>query len=202
MPADRTQRVVRHAQTTRRESRPFSVQQLAVSSQIASQASGNDFLATSPPQEHQLTKKDKQQLRHDAFMRRLGPTSMPYSKSHMKRLKRKAKGKLSTDLKSMGEAIAAVEAQDDPSHSLAQADQMVHGPRDPNILPPKQPRGQIGESKHGSLTINQRKRALQLENLRHKLVLADSDFSSNPFQTIRTHAQNTLVKQKTSHKLG
>jgi ribosome biogenesis protein SLX9 len=85
---------------------------------------------------------------------------MPYSKSHMKRLRRKAKGELSTDLTSMGEAIAAVEAQDDPSHSVAQPDQKPDGPHDPNIPPPKRPRGQIGESKHGSLTTNQRKRAL------------------------------------------
>ena len=33
----------------------------------------------------------------------------------------------------------------------------------------------------------------ELERLRHPLILANPDFTSNPFQTIRTHAQNTLI---------
>ena len=35
----------------------------------------------------------------------------------------------------------------------------------------------------------------ELERLRHPLILQNPEFSANPFQTIRIHAQNTLLKQ-------
>lgn len=35
----------------------------------------------------------------------------------------------------------------------------------------------------------------ELEKLRQPLILSNPQYSSNPFQTIRTHAQNTLVKR-------
>lgn len=34
----------------------------------------------------------------------------------------------------------------------------------------------------------------KIERLRHPLILSNPQFGSNPFQTIRTHAQNTLIK--------
>ena len=34
------------------------------------------------------------------------------------------------------------------------------------------------------------------ERRRIPMILANSEFSSNPFQTIRKHAQNTLVKHQ------
>lgn len=35
----------------------------------------------------------------------------------------------------------------------------------------------------------------ELEKLRQPLILSNPQYSSNPFQTIRTHALNTLVKR-------
>ena len=94
-------------------------------------------------------------------------TGAPYSKSHIRRSKRKAKGELSTDLTSVEEAIAAVEAQDGPannSYTLAQSPTTTNTSKStPNNLTPnfrrRQP-GQIGEGKQVSLTIRQRRRAL------------------------------------------
>ena len=34
------------------------------------------------------------------------------------------------------------------------------------------------------------------ERMRIPMILQNSDFAKNPFQTIRTHAQNTLVRHE------
>jgi len=54
--------------------------------------------------------------------------------------------------------------------------------------------GKIGEGRNATLSKAQRKHTLQTEQLRHPLILSNAEFASNPFSTIRTHAQNTLVK--------
>jgi len=56
--------------------------------------------------------------------------------------------------------------------------------------------GKIGEGKGVPLSAAQRKRALQLEQTRQPFVLSNPTYASNPFQVIRTHAQNTLVKHQ------
>jgi len=61
----------------------------------------------------------------------------------------------------------------------------------------QQKAGKIGEGKNMSLSKNQRKRALQMEQFRQPLIRSNPEFVNNPFQTIRTHAQNTLVKHQT-----
>lgn len=127
-----------------------------------------------------ITKKQKQSLRRDALKQRLGIAGSPYSKSHRKRLNRKGKDRLITDLKAVEQAIAAVDMNHSSTHS--------------NSLGARQ--GQIGEGNPSSLTSKQRQRTLHLESLRHKLVLQTPEFVSNPFQTIRTHAQNTLIKHQ------
>lgn len=76
----------------------------------------------------------------------LGASAAPYSKSHAKRLNRKAKQKPSMDLTAIGDAIAVV---DEPREALD------------NSSPTLKPRpGLIGEQTRGSLTRNQRKRTL------------------------------------------
>ncbi|KAF8516205.1 ribosome biogenesis protein SLX9-domain-containing protein [Hysterangium stoloniferum] len=190
LPVDRRKRTARHPQATRHDNRQFAVQQNAVTGHIeiggAGETSGNAILASLSASEREahptLTKKEKQQMRHDALMQRLGGSSSPYSKSTMRRIKRKDKETLSTDLTAVGEAIAAVEAQGAPQNE-------IHKGREARPKP-----GQIGEGKHTSLTTNQRKGTFKAEKLRHRLIMQDPNFSSNPFQTIRTHAQNTLLK--------
>ena len=36
----------------------------------------------------------------------------------------------------------------------------------------------------------------QVERMRIPMILATPEFAANPFQTIRTHAQNTLLKHE------
>lgn len=80
--------------------------------------------------------------------------------------------------------------------------------------------GVIGEGKGAPLSKNQRKRALyvsqftqlpklttlyttlcsQLEKMRIPMILSNPAFASNPFETIRTHAQNTLLKHEPAQK--
>ncbi|KAI0257601.1 ribosome biogenesis protein SLX9-domain-containing protein [Lactifluus subvellereus] len=56
--------------------------------------------------------------------------------------------------------------------------------------------GQIGEGKGTPLTRSQRRRALKTERFRQPLILANPQFAANPFETLRTHARNTLVPQQ------
>ncbi|KAG5727007.1 hypothetical protein E4T56_gene15036, partial [Termitomyces sp. T112] len=139
-----------------------------------------------------LKKKEKMQAKHDAFMQRLEISSSPYSKSHARRLKRKAKEQIANGLSDMQSAIAAL---DQDISTLVEQPEMKKTSY--TELQPKQhlKPGMIGEGKKAPLSNAQRKCALQMERVRHPLILANPDFASNPFQTIRTHAQNTLVKR-------
>ncbi|KAH9969009.1 ribosome biogenesis protein SLX9-domain-containing protein [Russula dissimulans] len=57
---------------------------------------------------------------------------------------------------------------------------------------PRRP-GMIGEGKGKSLTGSQRRYALKAERFRQPLIRSNPEFAANPFETIRTHARNTLV---------
>lgn len=138
---------------------------------------------------------------------------LPYSKSHARRLKRKAKEELAGgNLSDIQSAIDAVESNGTvlAARTLANPSKDV----DPSKLPAKvQNSGLIGEGKGVPLSQTKRKNALcvsysnrrtvlkpyvrKLERMRHSMVIANSDFKANPFDVIRTHAQNTLVKHTT-----
>jgi ribosome biogenesis protein SLX9 len=135
---------------------------------------------------------------------------LPYSKSHAKRLKRKAKEELAGgSLSDIQSAIAVVEFNEKTlaSETFVKPSKNVN----PSKLPAKTPgAGLIGEGKGVPLSQTKRKNALyvpysnqrillnpcvrKLERMRHSKVIANSDFKANPFHVIRTHAQNTLVK--------
>ena len=135
---------------------------------------------------------------------------LPYSKSHSRRLKRKAKEELAGgSLSDIQSAIAAVESNEETlaRGTLAEPSKNTN----PQKLPVKTPNaGLIGEGKGEPLSQSKRKNALyvscsnqkiiptlsarKLERMRHSMVIANSDFKANPFRVIRTHAQNTLVK--------
>ncbi|KAJ3760964.1 ribosome biogenesis protein SLX9-domain-containing protein, partial [Lentinula raphanica] len=154
-----------------------------------------------------LKKKDKQQLKREAFLRRLESTQSPYSKSHQRRLKRKAKEQIGQGLEEIRDVLGSVDTADKKQPTIAQDASATAGPEDRSQM---QVDGQssksvqsasvqsnhIGEGKHTTLSDAQRKKALyvKIERLRHPLILSNSQFASNPFETIRTHAQNTLVK--------
>ena len=136
---------------------------------------------------------------------------LPYSKSHAKRLKRKAKEELAGGLSDIRSAIAAVESNEEALAGKALAETS----KNDTSKPPAKTRnvGLIGEGKGAPLSQTKRKNALyvpyskkrvpltpsvsKLERMRHHMVIANSDFKANPFHAIRTHAQNTLVKHTT-----
>jgi len=146
----------------------------------------------------------------------------PYSKSHARRLKRKEKeelvgGRLGTlraalpsiapmPAASAGErsagkldapaatVVTTITATAASSARLVAKSKLADAP-DPGVAPllPKTRPGQIGEGKGTPLTKSQRRRALKVERFRQPLIRSNPEFASNPFETIRTHARNTLV---------
>ncbi|GJE85765.1 ribosome biogenesis protein SLX9-domain-containing protein [Phanerochaete sordida] len=132
------------------------------------------------------SKREKQLLKHEKFLQRLEASRSPYSKSHERRLKRKAKEQVASGLDEIKAAISAVEV----AEGLAPAED-GEAPRKPKLAP-----GQIGEGKHTTLSKAQRKKALAMERMRIPKILSTPEFSSNPFQTLRKHAENTLVKHE------
>jgi ribosome biogenesis protein SLX9 len=144
----------------------------------------------------------------------LGSHQLPSSKSHSRRIKRKVKEQIAGGF---SDIQAAIEALNDevPLEATNTANASVENSTG------QQPKaisniGKIGEGKNATLSKAKRKRALyvffsiqnvcnvkssnpsslfsQMEQLRHPLILSNPEFASNPFQTIRTHAQNTLLK--------
>ncbi|KAJ3492478.1 hypothetical protein NLJ89_g11226 [Agrocybe chaxingu] len=141
----------------------------------------------------QQKKKEKQQEKRQAFLQKLEPSTRQFSKSHERRMKRKAREQLSGGLNDLQSALASLEEDargDDSAPAVTIADA-----EDPQTTAKSKIKpGAIGKGSSAPLSKAQRKRAFELERLRHPLILKNPDFSSNPFQTIRTHAQNTLLK--------
>ncbi|KAL0951044.1 hypothetical protein HGRIS_007784 [Hohenbuehelia grisea] len=199
MPKAQRRRLGAHAPSVKLAKRQFAAQDGATLEHIeigaAAEASGNQILEALNEAEVQpvLKKKEKQQLKHEVLMQKLEQNHSPYSKSHNKRLKRKAREQVAGG---MNEIQAVISSMDDfqpsaPSNDVEAADaaaMSASGSR------PKPKLGLIGEGKGVPLTKNQRKRALVMEKMRQPLIRSNPEFSSNPFQTIRTHAQNTLLK--------
>ncbi|KAI0694892.1 ribosome biogenesis protein SLX9-domain-containing protein [Cytidiella melzeri] len=149
-----------------------------------------------------MKKKEKQALKHETFIQALATSRSPYSKSHERRLKRKAREQVAGGLHEITAALAEVATDSIPvavlqSGAVRTADSLTMTPEESSTnRHRKVASGQIGEGRHNPLSKSQRKRALQAERLRIPLILSNPQFSANPFETIRTHAQNTLVKHE------
>ncbi|KAG7450398.1 uncharacterized protein BT62DRAFT_1072481 [Guyanagaster necrorhizus] len=172
MPKDHRLRTVAHISSAKRQSQHESL-------------SAQDASVT----ESRLKKKDKQHSKHETFMQRLELYHQPYSKSHTRRLKRKAKERIANGMADIQDAL--------PSLDEEQVDETSNNPaksKDDQRPQEKTRGGKIGKGKSSTYTNAQRKRALTLEQLRHPLILSNSQFATNPFETIRTHAQNTLLQ--------
>ncbi|XP_006454427.1 hypothetical protein AGABI2DRAFT_61007, partial [Agaricus bisporus var. bisporus H97] len=209
LPKERRSRTVVHESSAKIHKRTFAVQDNAVEHvEIGSAADvpADDILASldarAAPQEV-LTKKEKQTQKREAFLQKLGASRLPYSKSHERRQKRKAKEQLVGDLNEMQtilSTIAAAEdnASDEPVKTHGKDPNLMDADQKPEVKSKPQNRGaKIGEGKAAPLSKNQRQRALQLERFRQPLIRSNPEFANNPFQTIRTHAQNTLIKHRT-----
>lgn len=169
-----------------------------------------------------MSKKEKQQLKHEAFIDRayeawpnvvncfdpaagVKSSTTPYSKAQKRRFNRKQREQLGGGLGSIEAAISALEEKEISPPAEAQSNAAISRPQ------AKARAGLIGEGKGVPLTKAQRKRVLCVfdsvsswpkfspcratERLRHPLILTNPQYAVNPFQTIRTHAQNTLEKR-------
>ena len=136
-----------------------------------------------------LTKKEKQQLKREALLDRLHTSSLTYSKAQRRRFNRKQHEQVGGGLADVKAALFTLDDVPAPTPAVSAQQQQETRPNSGSAPP-----GMIGEGKGNPLNKNQRKKALQLERLRHPMILSNKRYSSNPFQTIRTHAQNTLVQ--------
>ncbi|KAF7347740.1 hypothetical protein MVEN_01531400 [Mycena venus] len=198
-PKDRRKRAGGHEPSVKLVKRQFALQDNAVEHVDvggAEELSAVELLTEDPHGAAPvLKKKEKQQLKREALLQRLESSHSPYSKSHARRLKRKAKEQLAGgDLDAIQMALAAVDDEAEASELPQPEDSMPVEEAQPKQKKPKPKPGQIGEGKNAPLSKAQRKRALKMEKLRHPLILANPEFSSNPFETIRTHAKNTLLQ--------
>ncbi|OAX44728.1 hypothetical protein K503DRAFT_861027 [Rhizopogon vinicolor AM-OR11-026] len=201
MPRERRKRIGAHEPSAKLARRQFAVQDNAtevVEVGAAAEASGKVILqamsvASSEPRQS-IKKKEKQQLKHEAFIDTpdsgLTSKTSPYSKVQRRRFNRRQREQVGGGLEAISTVLSAIDQGDSPEQSdpVNEEKKEAHAPKaQPKTL-------QIGEGKGLSLRKDQRKRALDLEKLRQPLILSNPQYSSNPFQTIRTHAQNTLVK--------
>ncbi|KAH9982425.1 ribosome biogenesis protein SLX9-domain-containing protein [Lactifluus volemus] len=191
----------------------------------AADADGDALAATvdplAGPQHRTSNKKERRILKHELFIQRLEASRAPYSKSHSRRLKRKEKEHLAGGgmelLKSALPSITAPHLTS-PATVAAAATAGTGGKRSAgseegegaqeedksdavnasvkiDTTQPTRP-GQIGEGKGTPLSRSQRRRVLKAERFRQPLILANPEFAANPFETIRTHARNTLIPQQ------
>ncbi|KAI0068387.1 hypothetical protein BV25DRAFT_1818801 [Artomyces pyxidatus] len=203
MPKERRQRTLGHESSVKKVAkRQFAVQDNAVvhvDVGASVDAAANDILDAVDDTDHSdarhtLKKKDRRVLKHELFIERLEAARSPYSKSHARRLKRKDKEQIAGGLAGLRAALTAVES----TGSAPAVDDAVtatpDGGNGAEGQPAAKPRpGQIGEGKGAPLKRAQRKQALKAEQFRLPKILANPDYAANPFKTIRTHAQNTLI---------
>ncbi|KAI0034285.1 ribosome biogenesis protein SLX9-domain-containing protein, partial [Vararia minispora EC-137] len=182
--------------------RQFAVQEEAVKHvEIGNMedASGNDILQAIAAEDEggtHLKKKEKRQLKHELFLERLEINRAPYSKSHARRLKRKERDQLASgSLTDLAAALAKVDAPATGPSVLASSSEKKDTLSGAEPVQKAQP-GQIGAGKSAPLKVSKRKQALRVEQFRMPQILANPAFASSPFETIRTHAKNTLVQHK------
>ncbi|KAG6911878.1 hypothetical protein DXG01_000125 [Tephrocybe rancida] len=160
LPKESRRRSGGHEPSVKLGKRSFAVQDNAVEHVHiggAIDASGSEILQSlSVAEKHPvLKKKEKIQAKHDAFLQRLETSSSPYSKSHARRLKRKAKEQIANGL---GDMQSAIEALDQDIPTLVEQSRMSaeEVPQRKQHLKP----GMVGEGKKAPLSKSQRKRAL------------------------------------------
>ncbi|KAJ8453850.1 hypothetical protein ONZ51_g13368 [Trametes cubensis] len=115
MPKEKRRRSGAHEQSVRLHKRQFAEQDNAVEHvEIGEQSekTAPEILADMEVEDEArpaLKKKEKQALKHELFLKRLEQSRSPYSKSHERRLKRKAKEQVAGGMGDIKAAISAVE---------------------------------------------------------------------------------------------
>lgn len=186
MPKERRTRVTPH----RLAKNPFAVPD--ASDEADASTSGHEILEAPARALPGLSKKEKQRCKHEAFIDKLVSSVSPYSKAQRRRFNKKTREQIGGGMADMGLALSALQEKD-PSLQSAKGPETVA----PSSMARQTATSRIGKGKGVPLTKAQRKRTLEIESLRHPLVLSDPRFADNPFETIRIHARNTLEKKST-----
>ncbi|KAG8219904.1 ribosome biogenesis protein SLX9-domain-containing protein [Butyriboletus roseoflavus] len=192
---ERRARIGAHQPSAKLSKRRFAVQEDAVETvEIGAadsvEVSGHNILESLNAAPAIVSKKEKQQLKHEAFIDRIKSSTAPYSKTQRRRFNRKQREQLGGGLGSIEAVISALEEKEISPPAEAQSSATSQQ------RPQARARAElIGEGKGVPLTKAQRKHVLEMERLRHPLILKNPQYASNPFQTIRTHVQNTLEKR-------
>ncbi|KAG1867942.1 ribosome biogenesis protein SLX9-domain-containing protein [Suillus subalutaceus] len=189
MPRERRKRISAHEPSAKLARRQFAVQENAVEAVevgAAVEVSKCPQQATEP--RHSIKKKEKQQLKHEAFIEKLKSKTSPYSKVQRRRFNRRQREQVGGGLDDIGAVLSAIDTGDSPEQGSPVAEETKDA-RAHKVQPKTLHdwRGQGNAAKEEP--------AKTCFKLRHPLILSNPQYSSNPFQTIRTHAQNTLVKR-------
>jgi len=182
MPKERTKRAGAHSPSVKMTERGFAVDDGLGRLETGGleSASGMEILQFMEEPRNATKKKEKLHLKREAFIDKLHSARSSSSKNQKRRLKKKQKEQVGGGLDAIQVAISALDGDD---VDVEQTEQVAE------LYPKAKTKpGQIGEGKGVPLKQNQRKRALEMERLRAPMILANPDYASNPFQTIRTHA--------------
>jgi len=114
-------------------------------------------------------------------------SGQPYSKSHMRRLKRKAKEELAGG----GLASLAAQLSEDAPQESAEPQHTQSRRNKPKSAPAAD--GKIGQGKGKTLKEDQRRKQIATNRTHLQAVLQNPAFKANPFAAIRLHAANSLA---------
>ncbi|CAD6587008.1 MAG: hypothetical protein CYPHOPRED_003759 [Cyphobasidiales sp. Tagirdzhanova-0007] len=153
-----------------------------------------------------VTKKEKKKSKREALMQRLAERARPespYSRSHNRRVKRREKQSLGLGSieAALEEAVTPRSAVWEPVSINTIPDATVSKSKDSPILRQSQTKskklalpGKIGaDTTRKQLSSKQRQNMLKHEQNRLPAILAHKSFATSPFETIRLHAQNTVI---------
>jgi len=171
MPKDK-RRSSGHAPSVKLVHRQFALPEATLGqlpSLEASSTSANTVLHDLSQEDVSETKKAKRQRKHEQFLDRLQNTKAPYSKSHAKRLKAKAKESLTAALGDMDRVLDTIKATTSEPSSAEKA----------------KPLNAPGRKVH--LNDKQRAKVFETEKVRHSTVLSNPSYRKNPFAAVRKH---------------
>ncbi|BGP23907.1 hypothetical protein JCM10295v2_002808 [Rhodotorula toruloides] len=137
------------------------------------------------PAKPKQTKAEKAHARRKELLEKVNASTMPYSKSHARRLRRAAKPQ--NNLVASLTEVEAVLPSIEPEAQEGDEDDMYD-----EEAPAKAKTGGKGKEK---LTAKKRQRVLTAESARLPAIIKNESFSASPFATIRQHTLNTLITQ-------
>ncbi|KAH8930488.1 hypothetical protein BT69DRAFT_681272 [Atractiella rhizophila] len=142
--------------------------------------------ATTEKKLSKITKKQERIATFQSLVDATNPSGQPYSKSHIRRLKRKKASALAADLAPLEDILQEVKETEIEPVEEAKAQEQV-----PQLLKEKSGTKQ---------TKNQRKRLLMQEKQRLDALMKVPGYKADPFKAIQDHIQNTLRSGDTGEK--